>query len=103
LAATDADLPPAKQVETVAPIQLPNRPTGNNPINPRFDAIYDVPRYLMQFALTDAIESYGAMPIDDLIQAAARHCLDKCGLSGLWKVFNTITANPPLTLFESTE
>jgi hypothetical protein len=72
LAVTEMDSVPAKEVETVTSVQVANRPTGNGPIGPQFDAIDDVPRYLMQSALTDAIQSYGAMPIEDLIQAAAR-------------------------------
>ncbi|MGD0463434.1 MAG: DUF4011 domain-containing protein [Tepidisphaeraceae bacterium] len=72
LAVTEVGSLPAKEVETVTPVQAANRPTGNGPIGPQFDAIDDVPRRLMQNVLTDAIQLYGAMPIEDLIQAAAR-------------------------------
>ncbi|MGD0767001.1 MAG: DUF4011 domain-containing protein [Tepidisphaeraceae bacterium] len=72
LTITDVPSPPAEKVETVTPVQVSRRPTGDSPTAPQFDAIDDVPWRLMQSALTDAIQSYGAMPVEDLIQAAAR-------------------------------
>jgi hypothetical protein len=72
LAATEVDSLLAKEVETVNPLQITSLPTSRAPAGPQFVAIDDVPKLLMQSALTDAIQSYGAMPLDDLIQAVAR-------------------------------
>jgi len=60
-------------VEELVPAKTGNRVArnGHQPV-PQFSSIDSVPMVMLNQILIDAIKSYGAMPLDDLMQAVAR-------------------------------
>lgn len=73
LTAADPACSPTNEVEVLMPVKGVNQTAPNGSHAPlQFSAIEDVPADFLRLVLSDAIKSYGAMPLEDLMQAAAR-------------------------------
>jgi hypothetical protein len=73
LTAVDPACSPTNEVEVLMPIKGVSQTAPNGSHAPlQFSAIEDVPADFLRLVLSDAIKSYGAMPLEDLLQAAAR-------------------------------
>lgn len=73
LTATDPACSPTNEVEVLMPVKGVNQTAANDSHAPlQFSAIENVPADFLRLVLSDAITSYGAMPLEDLMQAAAR-------------------------------
>jgi very-short-patch-repair endonuclease len=72
LAASDSDLLPPEEIETLSPVKGVSYATPNENRTMQFSDIEDVSDDFVCLAIVDSLTSYGAMPLEDLMQATAR-------------------------------
>ncbi len=75
LGASEVERLPEEEGEVLTPVKNNNNKapaTAENHISQEFATIKDVPAAFLHQIFLDAIKVYGAMPLDDLMQAAAR-------------------------------